>query len=120
MTLQFFHCVNKNKHLPSLFSLRSFVIINFIKTIARTTQIHQPITFDYFEHQPITDKWSERVTSAHVRDRTLKTIFVAEKFEFSGKEVFSGERFTIKELFYTSYNMAISVQNLMLNMNYYL
>ena len=35
--------------------LHSFVIISFIKTINRTTQLHQSITFDHFEHQPITE-----------------------------------------------------------------
>ena len=54
------------------------------------------------------------------REKTKKTIFVAEKSNFSGKKVFSGERFRIKGLFYTSYNMAISVQNPMLKVNYFL
>ena len=42
--------------LAVIISLHSFVIISFVKTITHTTQIHQPITLDYFEHQPITDK----------------------------------------------------------------
>ena len=78
--------------LVVIIPLHSFVIISFIKTIARITQIHQPIRYDYFEHQPITDKWAERVASACVRARTIKAIFVAEKL--FGNEVFSGERFT--------------------------
>ena len=41
--------------LAVIISLDSVVINSFIKTITRITQIHQPITFDYFEHQPITD-----------------------------------------------------------------
>ena len=44
------------------------------------------------------------------RVKTIKTIFFAEKFNFFGKKVFSGERFRIKGLFYTSCNIAISVQ----------
>ena len=55
-----------------------------------------------------------REASAHVRARTIKTIFVAEKFKFFGKELFSGERFIIQGLFYTNCNMAMSVQNPML------
>ena len=47
----------------------------------------------------------------------VNTIFVAEKFAFFGKKVFSAERFTIKRLFYTSYKMAISVQIPMLKVN---
>ena len=56
-----FYCVIKNKHLLSLriISLQSFVIFSFIKSIIHTSQIHQPITFDYFEHQPITDEMGE-------------------------------------------------------------
>ena len=38
------------------------------------------------------------------KKNTLKTIFVAEKSNFFGKKVFSGELFRIKGLFYTSYN----------------
>ena len=52
--------------------------------------------------------------------KTIKTIFVAEKFKFFGKKVFSGERFRIKGLFYTSYKMAFSVQSPMLKVNYFL
>ena len=40
-------------------------------------------------------------------EKTIQTIFVAEKKQFFSKKVFSGERFRIKGLFYTSYNMAI-------------
>ena len=54
------------------------------------------------------------------RVKTIKTILVAEKFNFFGKKVFSGERFRIKESFYTSFKIAISVQNPMLKMNYLL
>ena len=61
--------------------LHSFVIIRFIKTMTCTTQIHQPITFDYFEHQPITDKWAKRVASAHARAGTIETIPVRGKFK---------------------------------------
>ena len=43
-----------------------------------------------------------------------------EKFKFFVKEVFSAEQFTINGLFYTSYKMAISVQNRMLKVNYFL
>ena len=43
-------------------------------------------------------------------EKTIKTIFVAEKANFFGKKVFSGERFRIKGLFYTSYNMSISAK----------
>ena len=53
-------------------------------------------------------------------EKTIKTIFVTVKANFFGKKVFSGERFRTKELFYTSYNMAISVQNPMLKVNYFL
>ena len=35
-----------------------------------------------FEHQPITDKWAERVASAHARDGTIETILVRGKFKF--------------------------------------
>ena len=52
--------------------------------------------------------------------KTIKTMFVTEKFKFFGKEVFSGERFRFKGLFYTSYKMAISVQNPVLKVNYFL
>ena len=51
--------------------------------------------------------------------KTIKTIFVAEKFNIFGKDVFSGERFRIKGLFYASYKMTISVQNPMLKLNYF-
>ena len=47
-------------------------------------------------------------------------MFVAEKLNFFDKKLFSGERFRIMGLFYTSYKMAISVQNLMLKVNYFL
>ena len=70
-----FHCVIKSKHLPSLF-FHSFIIISFIKVINRTTQIHQPITFDYFEHQPITEKMGGACGDCA---KTIKTILVAEK-----------------------------------------
>ena len=50
----------------------------------------------------------------------VKTIFVAEKSNVFGKKVFSGERFRIKGLFYTSYNMDTSVQTPMLKVNYLL
>ena len=83
------------------------VIISFIQTINRTTQIHQPITFDYFDHQPITEKMDGE---CGYRVKTIKTIFVAEKSNFCCNKVFSGERFRIKGLFYNSCNMAISVQ----------
>ena len=56
--------------------------VYFIETINRTTQLHHPITFDYFEHQPIT---------AEVDKNEKTTIFVAEKANFFGKKVFSGE-----------------------------
>ena len=52
--------------------------------------------------------------------KTIKTIFVAEKFNFFGNKVFSGERFSIKWLFYTIYKMAILVQKPMLKANYFL
>ena len=90
---------------------------SFIKTITRTTQIHQPITFDYFEHQPITDKMGGACGD---RVKTIKTILVAEKIKFFGKKSFSGERFRIKGLFYTNYKMTIPVQNPMLKVNYFL
>ena len=51
--------------------------------------------------------------------KTVKTMFVFENL-FFGKTVFSDERFRIMELFYTSYKIAISVQNSMLNVNYFL
>ena len=50
--------------------------------ITGTTQIHQPITFDYFEHQLITDKWAKHVASAHARAGTIETILVRRKFAF--------------------------------------
>ena len=52
--------------------------------------------------------------------KTIKTILVSEKLNFFVKKVFSGERFRIKVLFYTSYNVAISVQNPMMKVNYFL
>ena len=58
------------------------------------------------------------VLSARSR-KTIKTIFVVEKIEFLGRRV-SGERFPIKGLFYTSYNMVLSVQNPMWKVNYFL
>ena len=70
--------------------LHCFVTISVIKTIKRTTQIHQPITFNYFEHQPITVKIGGAYGD---RENTKKTIFVAKKSNFFGKKVFSGERF---------------------------
>ena len=54
------------------------------------------------------------------RVKTIKTIFVAEKFNFFDKKVFSGQRFRIKRLFYTSYRMAISVPNPLVKVNYFL
>ena len=38
--------------------------------------------FDYFERQPITDKWAERVASAHAGAGTIETILVRGKFSF--------------------------------------
>ena len=87
--------------------------MSFIKTIIRNTLLHQPITFDYFEHQPITEEMDKN-------EKTIKTIFVVEKANFFGKKVFSGERFRIEGLFYTSYNVAISVKNPMLKVKYFL
>ena len=52
--------------------------------------------------------------------KTIKAIFVAEKFNFFGKKGFLGERFRIKGLFYMSYKMTISVQSHMLKVNYFL
>ena len=52
------------------------------------------------------------------RVKTIKTIFFTEKFKFFSKEVFAGERFKIKGLFYTNYKMAISVQNPMLKVSF--
>ena len=52
-------------------------------------------------------------------EKTIKTIFVVEKANFFGKEVFPDERFKIKVLFYTSYNIAISIQNPILKVNYF-
>ena len=52
--------------------------------------------------------------------KTIKTIFVAGNFNFFGKEVFSGEPFRIKGLFYAIYKMATSVKNPMLKLNYFL
>ena len=43
-------------------------------------QIHQSNTFDYFEHQSITDKWAKHVASAHARAGTIETILVRRKF----------------------------------------
>ena len=62
--------------------LNSFEMISFIKTITCTTHIHQPNTFDYFEHQPITDKCVELVASAHARAGTIETILVRGKCKF--------------------------------------
>ena len=94
-----------------------FVIICFIKTINCTTQIHQPITFNYFEHQPITEKNGRSVWRSREND---KNDIRRGKIRFLCKKVFSGERFRIKGLFYSSYTMAISVQNSMLKVNYFL
>ena len=60
------------------------------------------------------------VGASDVRVKTIKTTFVAEQFKFFGNTVFSGERFRYKRLFYTSYKMAISDQNPMLKVNYFL
>ena len=48
---------------------------------------------DYFEHQPITDKWAECVTSAHPHTGMIEEILVRRK---NGWLVFSGEQFTSK------------------------
>ena len=61
LTLQIFYCAIK-KALAVIILLHSFVVISFIKRITGTTQIHQPITLDYFEHQLITDEWAKHVT----------------------------------------------------------
>ena len=79
--------------------------------------IYQLITYGYFEHQPITDKMVEACCD---RVKLIKTIFVTEKFKFFGKKVFSCKRFRFNGLFYTSYKMAISVQNPMLKVNNFL
>ena len=47
-------------------------------------------------------------------------IFIADKFKFFSKKVFSGKLFRTTGLFYTSYKMAISVQNPMFKVNYFL
>ena len=60
------------------------------------------------------------MASAHVRVRTIKNDIRRGKIKFFGKEVFSGERFIIKGLIYTSYMKAISVPNPMLKVNYFL
>ena len=57
---------------------------------------------------------------AIAKKKPIRTIFVAEKVKFFDKKVFSGEGFRIKGLFYTNYKMAISVQNPMLKVNYFL
>ena len=62
--------------------------------ITRTTQIYQPIKFDYFQHQPFTKKMGG-ACGDHVK--TVKTIFVVENW-FFGKKVFTDERFRIKGL----------------------
>ena len=76
--------------LAVIILLHSFIIISFIKTINRTTQLHQPITFDYFGNiSQSLKKWIK------TRKRS-KTIFAAEKANFFCKKVFSDERFRIK------------------------
>ena len=63
--------------------------MSFIPSVTCTTQIHQPITFDYFEHQRNTDKWTERV--AHARAGTIETTGTRRwEFQFFGWGVFSG------------------------------
>ena len=52
--------------------------------------------------------------------KTIKTIFVAGKNKIIRQESVLDERFRNKGLFYTSYKMAISDQNPMLNVNYFL
>ena len=87
--LTVFHCVIKNKHLPSLGSILFFFVnITFIPCVTCATQLHQPIAFDYFKHQPITDKWAERVVSAHARAGTIETMLVCGKFKFLRLGVF--------------------------------
>ena len=51
------------------------------------------------------------------RLKTIKTIFVAEKSNFFGKKVFSGERFRIVGVILHELHMA---QNPMLKVNYFL
>ena len=56
-----------------------------MKTINRTTQLHQPLTLDYFEHRSITE---EMGGACDDRVKTIKTIFIAEKFNFFGNKCF--------------------------------
>ena len=47
-------------------------------------QIHQPITFNNFEHQLITDKWAERVASAeNVHNVEITTLHLPIYFQAS-------------------------------------
>ena len=50
--------------------------------------MHQPITFDYFEHQPIAEKNGRSVWRSRKNDRND---IDGEKSNFFGKEVFSSE-----------------------------
>ena len=56
--------------------LSLIVLISFIKTITRTTQIHQLIMFNYFQHNPIAEKWAERVATGQGRRRGFLTGWV--------------------------------------------
>ena len=76
-----FHCVIKNKHLPSLFA-SFFCSHQFYQNDNLHHTIHQPITFVYFELQPITDKWAEHVALAHARAGTTETIHGRGKLIF--------------------------------------
>ena len=47
-----------------------FYLIDIRSYLVSSGLIRQPITFDYFEHESITDWWVERATSVQAREKT--------------------------------------------------
>ena len=103
-----------------IISLHSFVIISFIKTIARATQIHQPITFDYFDINQSLINGRSMISLCACSRKNNKNDIRRGKIQFLRQGSVFRRTIHNKRLFNTSYKMAISVQNSMLKVNYFL
>ena len=81
-------------------------------------QIHQPITYDYFEHQQITDKMGG---TCGLCVKTIKRYLSRKILNYSAGNCFQeSDSQLIKGFFYTSYKKAISIQIPMLKVNNFL
>ena len=89
LTLQFFIVLSKQK-LAVIILLHSFVINIFIKTMNRSTQLHQPITFDCFEHQPFTEEMDKtRKRSKQFSSRKMQISSVRKCFQANDSKLTS-------------------------------